>query len=77
MHRITESIFANQLVKELAEFAPNLAPNVTHSVRQSVSYMFTLPVDEQEAVISAYSRSLDYVWSLGVPSGILASLAAL
>ncbi|KAF9515229.1 hypothetical protein BS47DRAFT_1484607 [Hydnum rufescens UP504] len=72
---ITGSIFANQLVKELAEFAPHLAPDVAHSVRQSVSYIFTLPLDEQEAVVSAYSKSLDYVWSLGVPPGVLASLA--
>jgi len=74
---IAGSIFANQLVKELAHYAPNLSPDVVRGVRQSVTYIATLPLDEREAVISAYSRALGYAWLLSVPCGVLASLCSL
>jgi len=73
---VAGSIFANQLVKELAKFAPNLPPDVVHGVRQSVTYIFTLPLNERDPVISAYSRSLGYAWLLSVPCGIFASLSS-
>lgn len=74
---IAGTIFANQLQTQLAVFAPTLDPVTAFNVRQSVTIIFTLPLEQQKPVIEAYCRALGYVFILGIPSGILASLSSL
>ncbi|KAF8315117.1 ABC transporter [Clavulina sp. PMI_390] len=74
---IAGTIFANQLVVELHKYASGLDPTVADKVRQSVTYIFTLPVEEQAPVIQAYSRSVGFVFLMVIPAGILASLCGL
>jgi MFS family permease len=74
---IAGTIFANQLQTQLAFFAPTLDPATAYSVRQSVTVIFTLPLEQQEPVIKAYCRALGHVFILGIPCGVLGSLSAL
>ncbi|CAE7095866.1 unnamed protein product [Rhizoctonia solani] len=74
---IAGAILANQMVKYLAIYAPDLPHEVATAVRQSVSLIFTLPVEQQEPVIRAYLKALNSVFLIGVPTGVLASLSAL
>lgn len=77
IHSIAGTIFANSLVTQLAKYAPDLPPTVAQQVRDSVTYIFTLPPDEQVQVVAAYSKAVAYVFLLGIPCGILASGSAL
>ncbi|CAE6512389.1 unnamed protein product [Rhizoctonia solani] len=74
---IAGSILANQMVKYLGIYAPDLPQEVATAVRQSVSLIFTLPAEQQEPVIRAYLKALNSVFLIGVPTGVLASLSAL
>ncbi|QRW16005.1 major facilitator superfamily transporter [Rhizoctonia solani] len=74
---IAGSILANQMIKYLAIYAPDLPQEVANAVRQSVSLIFTLPAEQQEPVIRAYLKALNSVFLIGVPTGVLASLSAL
>ncbi|KAF8319133.1 ABC transporter [Clavulina sp. PMI_390] len=74
---IAGTIFSNQLVTELHKYASNLDPSVADKVRQSVTYIFTLPVEEQGPVVQAYSRAVGYVFLMGIPAAIFASLSSL
>ncbi|KAH7333563.1 ABC transporter [Rhizoctonia solani] len=73
---IAGAIFANKLSSSLFEIAPKFPPEVADGVRQSVTIIFTLPPDQQAIVIQAYVRALNYVYLVGVPVCIVASLAA-
>lgn len=42
-----------------------------------MTYIKTLPEDQQKPVIEAYSRAVGYVFALTIPSGIMASLSSL
>jgi len=74
---IAGTLFANQLTKELVIYAPDLAPDVAQAIKESVTVVLTLPADQQAAVIQAYAKALDFVYIIGVPAAILASLSAL
>ncbi|KAF8597474.1 MFS general substrate transporter [Ceratobasidium sp. AG-I] len=74
---ISGSVLANQLTKYLILYAPDLSPELSISVRQSVSAILTLPPDQKEFVIRAYSKALNNVFLFGIPAGFLASLSAL
>ncbi|KAF8315124.1 ABC transporter [Clavulina sp. PMI_390] len=74
---IAGTIFANQLVVELNKYASGLDPAIASKVKQSVTYIFTLPVEEQGPVVQAYSRAVAYIFLMAIPAGVLASLSAL
>lgn len=75
--RIAGTIFYNCLVIQLHHFAPNLDPSTAEKVRHSVTYIFTLPKDQQVPVIEAYSRAIRYIFILPIPCGIFATLSAM
>jgi hypothetical protein len=72
--RIAGTIFDNQLRHNLPR---NLPPGVADAVVASVTAIKTLPPDVKAVVIDAYAKSLQPVFILGVPAGIMASLCAL
>lgn len=74
---IAGTIFGNSLVSQLHHYAPDLDATVSTNVRSSVTYIFTLPLEQQRPVIQAYSRAVGYVFVLAIPSGIMASASAL
>jgi len=74
---IAGTIFSNQLSKEIAIYAPDLAPDVIQAIKDSVTVVQTLPAAQQTAVIQAYVKALDYVYLIGVPGGAFGSLSAL
>jgi len=76
-YRIAGMIFANSLVTQLNHFAPHLDSSIADHVRHSVTYIFTLPKDQQVPVIEAYSKAVGYTFLLPLPCGILASLSAM
>ncbi|KAG9101894.1 hypothetical protein FRC06_002508, partial [Ceratobasidium sp. 370] len=75
-HVIAGAVFANKLSSSLFELAPDLPEDIVHGVKQSVTIIFTLPADQQALVIKAYVKALNYVYLIGVPVCIVASLAA-
>ncbi|KAK9893727.1 MFS general substrate transporter [Cystobasidium minutum MCA 4210] len=70
---IANTIFTNQLAKELVKYAPD-APAI---VRSSVEAIKTIDPAQQPGVIRAYAHALKYVFIIAVPSGGIASLFAL
>lgn len=70
---IANTIFTNQLAKELAVYAPD-APTI---VKSSVEAIKTIAADQQPGVIHAYARALKYVFIIAVPAGAISSLFAL
>lgn len=72
---IAGSIFNNRLRHNL-EFV-DLPVVLKLAVEQSVTVIAALPVDTRALVTAVYVKSLDPVFLLGVPAGILASLSAL
>jgi hypothetical protein len=72
--RIAGTIFDNQLRHNIPK---NLPPGVAEAVVASVTAIKTLPPDVKTVIIEAYAKSLQPVFILGVPAGIMASLCAL
>ncbi|KAG8703474.1 hypothetical protein FRC08_002816 [Ceratobasidium sp. 394] len=73
---IAGAVFANKLSSSLFEVAPDLPEEVVHGVKQSVTIIFTLPADQQALIVKAYVKALNYVYLIGVPVCVVASLAA-
>ncbi|KAG8743762.1 hypothetical protein FRC10_011482 [Ceratobasidium sp. 414] len=73
---IAGAVFANKLSSSLFELAPDLPEEVVRGVKQSVTVIFTLPADQQALIIKAYVKALNYVYLIGVPVCIVASLSA-
>ncbi|KAF7369131.1 ABC transporter [Mycena venus] len=71
---IAGTIFRNKLKDYLAAYASEISEEALQAVQQSVDAIFTLPIPVQELVISAYIRSLNHVFLLGIPAGILACI---
>lgn len=65
----TIAVFTNKLSSTLAILAPN-APVI---VQRSVEAIKTLPLADQPGVIQSYAKALNYVFIVGIPSGILAA----
>ncbi|KAG8891374.1 hypothetical protein FRC00_012394 [Tulasnella sp. 408] len=72
---IAGTIFSNKLGAFVPIYAPTLSPEAIAGVKQSVEMIKHLPPDVQAGVITAYSKALGYVFIVGIPAGILASLA--
>ncbi|KAG8897805.1 hypothetical protein FRC01_011165 [Tulasnella sp. 417] len=72
---IAGTIFGNKLSAFVPMYAPGLSPEALAGVKQSVEMIKHLPPDVQAGVITAYSKALGYVFIIGIPSGVLASLA--
>jgi hypothetical protein len=70
---IAGTIFASGLGKYLPLDLPE---NIRQEVRSSVSVVFTLPEPQRSTVIAAYIKSIDRVFLLGIPAGVLASLSS-
>ncbi|KAL5637472.1 hypothetical protein ACGC1H_004034 [Rhizoctonia solani] len=73
---IAGAVFANKLSSSLFQIAPDFPAKVAEDVRQSVTIIYTLPPDQRAVVIQAYVYALNYVYLVGVPVCIVASLAA-
>ncbi|CCA66622.1 probable DHA14-like major facilitator; ABC transporter [Serendipita indica DSM 11827] len=73
---IAGSVFANQLRKNIAIFAPGLDPRIAEAVRQTLSVLEMLPQEVQGQVIQAYLRALNYVFIVAIPTSVLASISA-
>ncbi|KAF8597187.1 MFS general substrate transporter [Ceratobasidium sp. AG-I] len=71
---IAGTIFSNELARNLLRYAPNVPTEV---LRNSVAAIKSLPQDQREGVVIAYSKSIDSVYLLGVPAGALSILAVL
>jgi len=74
---IAGTIFGNRLATSIAKYAPDLPAGTAAAVRQSVAVIYTLEGADQANVIRAYSEALGYVFIIGIPAGIFASLSAL
>jgi hypothetical protein len=74
---IVGTVLANELSKYLVIYAPRLPADILLAVRRNVSVIFTLPTDQQEAVVHAYTQALNNVFLIGVLVGALASFSAL
>ncbi|EJU00069.1 MFS general substrate transporter [Dacryopinax primogenitus] len=74
---IAGTVFANQLGSQLAQYAPGLDPSIVQTLKESVTVVATLPLDQQGPIIEAYTKALDYVYIIGVPAGVLGTLSAL
>ncbi|KAG8920739.1 hypothetical protein FRC00_009583, partial [Tulasnella sp. 408] len=72
---IAGTIFGNKLGTFIDIYAPGLSPETVAAVKQSVEMIKHLDPEVQAGVITAYSKALGYVFIIGIPSGILASLA--
>ncbi|KAG8958973.1 hypothetical protein FRC00_002080 [Tulasnella sp. 408] len=72
---IAGTIFGNKLGSFVPMYAPGLSPEAITAVKQSVEMIKHLPPEVQAGVITAYSKALGYVFIIGIPSGVLASLA--
>jgi len=72
---VSGTIFGNQLSSNIAKYAPDLSPSVADAVRQSVKAIYTLQGQDKANVVKAYSDSLGHVFIIGIPAGLLASLA--
>ncbi|KAG9047818.1 hypothetical protein FS837_001414 [Tulasnella sp. UAMH 9824] len=72
---IAGTIFGNKLSTFIDIYAPGLSPETVAAVKQSVEMIKHLDPEVQAGVITAYSKALGYVFIIGIPSGILASLA--
>jgi len=72
---VAGAIFGNRLSSGISKYAPNLDPAVSTAVRQSVHVIYTLEGDDRAHVIKAYSEALGYVFIIGIPAGILASVS--
>lgn len=72
---IAGAVFANQFRSNIAIYAPGLDPRVTEAVRTTLTVLSRLDADTAQKVISAYVRSLNYVFIISVPISILACLA--
>jgi len=69
-------VFGNILEGELRSHVPNLPPQVIAALRQNVGAIASLPSAQKLAAIAAYIASLDRIYLIGVPVGVLASLSA-
>jgi len=74
---IAGALFANQLSRNLHREVPQLSVEVSQALRASVSAISSLPVDIKDSVIKAYVESLDAVFIMGVPVGLLSTLSGL
>ncbi|KAG8984776.1 hypothetical protein FRB90_005115 [Tulasnella sp. 427] len=72
---IAGTIFGNRLSSFLAIYAPELPPEAVTAVKQSVEVIKTLDPELRAGVITAYSKALGYAFIIGIPGGILASVA--
>ncbi|KAG9047821.1 hypothetical protein FS837_001417 [Tulasnella sp. UAMH 9824] len=72
---VAGTIFGNKLSTFVAMYAPSLPPEAVTAVKQSVEAIKLLPPEVQSGVVTAYSKALGYVFIIGIPSSILASVA--
>ncbi|KAG8895925.1 hypothetical protein FRB99_000275 [Tulasnella sp. 403] len=73
---VAGTIFGNQLSKYIALEAPNLPAGTALALRQSVQIIHTLSGEDKAGAIKAYSTALGYTFIIGIPAGILGSVAA-
>jgi hypothetical protein len=75
---IAGTVFNNQLIKFLSEYASGLLdPETIEAVKRSVTVIFELSQDLQKPVIHSYVKALDYTFILIVPTTALGSVASL
>ncbi|KAG8958974.1 hypothetical protein FRC00_002081 [Tulasnella sp. 408] len=72
---VAGTVFGNKLGTFVSMYAPGLPPEVVTAVKQSVEAIKLLPPEVQSGVVTAYSKALGYVFIIGIPSSILASVA--
>ncbi|KAG8957504.1 hypothetical protein FRC00_003864 [Tulasnella sp. 408] len=72
---VAGTVFGNKLGTFVSMYAPGLPPEVVTAVKQSVEAIKLLPPEVQSGVVTAYSKALGYVFIIGIPSSIFASVA--
>ena len=74
---IAETVFTNQLKRNLAISAPNLPATIISALEQSVTVLEDLDPSIQESVLPAYMHSIAQTFFIGVLGSALVSLCAL
>lgn len=65
---MTGTIFGNVLSQRLTSHGGEISSEVISAVKQSISFVFTLPKEQQTPIIQAYIKALDYTFLFGVPA---------
>ncbi|KAG8983536.1 hypothetical protein FRB94_007770 [Tulasnella sp. JGI-2019a] len=74
---ISGTIFSNKLRSGLTQYAPGLPDDIKNEIVASVTGIGQVPSEFLHPVLHSYSNALGYVFIMGVPVGVIASLAAL
>lgn len=74
---IAGAVFGNQLGKDLGRYADQISPEVIAAVKQSVTFIFTLPTSLQDIVIDAYIKAVNYAFFMVIASGAVAIISGL
>ncbi|KAJ7315411.1 hypothetical protein DFH08DRAFT_626052, partial [Mycena albidolilacea] len=74
--RIAGTIFCNKLKEYLAAYVNEIPTDSLMALQRSVDAIFALLPAMQHLVITAYIRSLNHVFLMGIPAGTLASISA-
>lgn len=74
---IAETVFTNQLRRNLAISAPNLPATIMSALEQSVAILGELDPSVRESVLPAYMHSIGQTFLIGVAASALVSLCAL
>ncbi|KAG9038717.1 hypothetical protein FRB95_000307 [Tulasnella sp. JGI-2019a] len=70
-------IFGNRLSSSITAFAPDLPPETSEAVKQSVIAIHSLTGQDKVNVLRAYSNALGCVFAIGIPCMVLASASGL
>ncbi|KAG8863174.1 hypothetical protein FRB96_009356 [Tulasnella sp. 330] len=73
---ISGTIFSNKLRSSLTLYAPGLSTELRNEIVASVTAIGQVPEGYMAPVLHSYSNALGYVFIMGIPVGIVASLAA-
>jgi len=74
---IAETVFTNQLRRNLAISAPNLPASIISALEQSVTTLEELDPSVRETVLPAYMHSIAQTFFIGAIASVLISLCAL
>ncbi|KAF8304793.1 MFS general substrate transporter [Clavulina sp. PMI_390] len=72
------SVFGNMLQKNILKYAPSLSADLVKSIQANANAVWTdVPDALRPAVLTAYTKTLSYVFIIGVPASIIALVGAL
>lgn len=75
---IAGSIFENMIPVNIHKYAPNLSPELVKQVKDNANAVWaSVPDDQRQPVLVAYTKTLNAVYLLGVPLTLIGFFAAL